>query len=93
MSQSQSYLRKRRQELHLSLNEDCVPAFNAGFDFMEIALVVKFPEVTPEFIRKAELLECLLFSFIEHCFDIELLNNFEKALAAQGAYASGRTLQ
>jgi len=74
----QKYLYQRRRELNAKLNSKCEVVFNQGYDFIDVVIISKFTEVAPEVSRKIELLEALLFAFIEHGLNLDLLNDIEQ---------------
>jgi hypothetical protein len=76
------YMAQRRNELLEELNPDCVTVFNACYDFVEKVVESNFAEVSPDFVRKIELLEALLFGFIEHGLNPELLDDIEQQIAS-----------
>ena len=74
----EKYLKQRRNELQENLKPECEALFKSGFDFIEARLKTKFSIVTPEMTRKLEMLEILLFSFLEHGMDLSLCDKMEK---------------
>ena len=91
----EKYLKQRKKELQQNLKPECKGVFDSGFDFIEARLKEKFTAVTPEMTRKLELLEVLLFSFLEHGMELALLDKMEQDIARAGGQRNipFRTLQ
>lgn len=83
MSQLQSYIEKRRQEVREQVHPDFLQIVDSGFDLIEYKLLEAYGEFPfgPKLTRKVELLEVLLFSFINHCNKPDTLDEMEKYLA------------
>jgi len=82
-----AYLNQRKNEITTNLDESQVgqstyDLFDAVYDYIGDKLIVGVSgtNVTPEFTRKLELLETLLFSMIEHSENLELLDEMEKSM-------------
>lgn len=59
------------------------PTIDAGMALIEDSLCETFDEVTPEFVRKSEILEVLLVSFVEHTMHPELVDEVEEFVEAR----------
>jgi len=70
-------LRKKYQ--HPTLRE-ARDVQNQGYEFIEAAFGIHFSEVTPDFVTKFELMEALLFAFIDHGLDPAKFNEMEEKL-------------
>lgn len=55
-------------------------SYDSGYELLETVFVTNFDEITPEFVRKCAVMECLLFAFIEHAEDLSLLDKMEHEL-------------
>jgi len=58
-----------------------VPVFTACYTFVEGRIEAAYDEVTPDMIRKLELLEALLLSFIDHGMNLEMLTMMDKEMS------------
>jgi hypothetical protein len=86
---------QRREELMKELNPHCHTIFNACYDFMEKSIASSFSTVTPDVVRKIELLEALLFGFVEHAVNLDLLDEIEQQIATasmRGVKRDSRTV-
>jgi len=81
MKQVQRYLRKRREEILSEISDEVVPVFTACYCFIEEKLGAAYDEVTPDMVRKLELLEALLLSFIDHGMNLEMLTMMDKEMS------------
>ena len=72
------YLSQRRSELNEKVNPKCSHVFNLNYDFVEVVIMDKFDEVTPKVTRKIEILEALLFAFIEHGLNLDMLDDIDE---------------
>jgi hypothetical protein len=86
----QSYIEKRRQEIREQVHPDFLQIIDSGFDLIEYKLVAAYGNlIGPQIARKVELLEVLLFSFINHCNRPEDLDEMEEYLSEIGLSKSG----
>lgn len=77
------YLQKRKSELLVRMRSDgkgTVETFGVGYDFISRSVMAKYTEVTPEMARRVELLEVLLFTFVEHVINLDSLSTIENEL-------------
>jgi len=93
MSQVKRYLQKRRSEIKPKVNEECLDMFEIGFDFIEERIEKRYEEVDPQVSRKVELLEALLFAFIEHAMNLDLLEDVDKIIQDVHIGESKRVVQ
>lgn len=80
-NQVKTFLTQRRAEILKEIHKDCLPVFNPGYDFIEKTMCDNFQEVSPGVVRKIELLEALLFGFIEHGMNLDLLEEVEEQIS------------
>ena len=80
MNQVQSYIRKRKKEVLSSAVEDTHKIIGHSYKFLEEILNDRFKKVTPSMARKLELLEALLFGFVEHAMNLDMLDQIENHL-------------
>jgi hypothetical protein len=60
-------------------------------DFIEASFVEQ-EDLTPEVVRQISVLECLLFSFIEHGADLKLIDKMQEELMTSVMVGSPRSL-
>lgn len=87
------FLSERRSELIKELNPECLSVFNACYDFIEMSILSSYISVSPEVVRKIELLEALLFGFIEHSLDLNLLDEIEQQISTASMRGSARQVR
>lgn len=81
MSQLQEYVQKRRNELKAQVHPDFMQVLDSGFDLIEWRLSNYYQDTFgPRVARQVELLEVLLFSFMNHCGNPALLDEMDKHL-------------
>ena len=85
------YLREKRAESLKDNDKQIVPLLSAGWDFIESRMMENFNKVNPEFVRKLEMLEVLLLSFISHGYDFSKLDELDDYM--KGLKSSGRQIQ
>jgi len=71
-----NYLMERRAELRGTIDPEAFSVLDTGFEFIEKRMSTFF-EVTPEAVRKIELLECFLMSFVDHGMNFQLLDEMD----------------
>jgi len=76
----QKYLNKRQQEFVGRLPVTQLRIGLVGHTFLSENLESSFQEVTPEFTRATDMLECLLLSFIQHATDPASLREMEDSI-------------
>jgi len=74
----ENYLLKRKAELQKATQKNSV--FAHGYDYISENITKKYAEVVPEMVRRVEILEVLLFSFIEHAANLDSLDKIEQQL-------------
>lgn len=91
MSQLQDYIEKRRLEIREQIHPDYLQLVESGFDLIEFKMLSAYQDrqFGPKLARKIELLEVLLFSFINHCNNPETLDEMEKHLSEIAAAKEG----
>jgi hypothetical protein len=88
-----NYIHQRKKEiLKRSNDEEIKMLLTVGWNFIEDRITERFKEVTPEAVRKVELLEILLSNFISHGLDLEKLNEIEDQIKNIGVPV-GRQIQ
>jgi len=81
VSQLVDYIENRRAELREQVHPDYIQILDSGFDLISFRMSETYADqFGPKFVRKVELLEVLLFSFINHCSNPETLDDMEKYL-------------
>jgi len=60
-------------------NPDSAVVIRTGFDLI-IKAIDFSNEVSPTMVRRCDILEALLCSFVEHCEDVALVDNLEANL-------------
>jgi hypothetical protein len=78
--------------LKRSNSETIKPLLVVGWNFIEDRIMESFTEVTPESIRKVELLEVLFSNFISHGLDLGRLDEIEDQIKNIGVPV-GREIQ
>ena len=71
------YLNDRQSLFLRKVHPSAIGLASAGYAFLIECLFKRNKEITPEFTRSIELLEHLLFSFIEHAMDPEMLSEMK----------------
>lgn len=76
-----NYIRKKRLDLLARTKADDVAIMvDSGYDLIQSRICARYSEITPEFVRRVDLLECLLVTFIEHANNIDALAEIERKL-------------
>ena len=77
-SQIRKFLKNREEELLKRSHSDCKELLKESYIFLGTVLEREYKELTPEVTRKIELLEALMFAFIDHGLNLDLLKDIEE---------------
>lgn len=79
------YLNQRRKELREKVNPNCLDVFEVSYDFIEERICSEHKDVDPSVTRRVQILEALMFSFIEHGMNMSLLEQMDEFIKDTGS--------